>query len=45
MTKPLQVGLDWLSFVGSSARIEELKNCNVDRWGEPEPVERGGLSY
>ena len=45
MTKPLQVGLDWLSFVGSSARIEELKNCNVDRWGEPEPVERGGCSY
>ena len=41
----LKVGLDWLSFVGSSARIQELKACNVDRWGDPEAVERGGCSY
>jgi hypothetical protein len=43
--KGLKTGLDWLSFGGPSSRMGEVKTCNVDRWGEPELVERGGCSY
>ncbi len=43
--KGLKTGLDWLSFGGPSARMAEVKTCNVDRWGEPELVERGGCTY